>query len=368
MHRSGTSLVAGILNLMGVYLGPAEHMMKPNPDNPKGFWEHQGLTDLNDKILTRLGGSWHEPPAFPPRWELSPDLEDLREEAYGIIRDDMAKRELWGWKDPRTCLTLPFWQQLVPDMQYVICLRNPVDVARSLERRDKFTLRKASELWTTYVTLSIRHSSGKPRMYIFYEDLMRDPQRALERFCAFLDVPNTEILQHKVHEFKETELQHHCSSVFDNLKEPDIDFITKAFYTMLRLSVDKDKNTDQVDRTLDEIVYALAESARQASQLMKEQDSTMMTLRCELQDKAKALSQLQSDVNDRNNTIITLQSELDKKMKALAQLETDLMTLKKSFGYRFMRAYASLFDGIAPEGTRRGRLRKSVVRKISERA
>jgi hypothetical protein len=41
---------------------------------------------------------------------------------------------LWGWKDPATCLTLAFWQTLLPHMRYVICIRNPLDVAISMER------------------------------------------------------------------------------------------------------------------------------------------------------------------------------------------------------------------------------------------
>lgn len=37
MHRSGTSLVTRILNLLGVDLGPAEQLMAPYAvDNPKG--------------------------------------------------------------------------------------------------------------------------------------------------------------------------------------------------------------------------------------------------------------------------------------------------------------------------------------------
>ena len=30
MHRSGTSLVSRVLNVLGVYLGPEEHLMRPS--------------------------------------------------------------------------------------------------------------------------------------------------------------------------------------------------------------------------------------------------------------------------------------------------------------------------------------------------
>jgi hypothetical protein len=36
MHRSGTSALTGVLNLMGVSLG--KELLQPQPDNPKGFF------------------------------------------------------------------------------------------------------------------------------------------------------------------------------------------------------------------------------------------------------------------------------------------------------------------------------------------
>jgi hypothetical protein len=121
MHRSGTSAITRILNLLGLYLGPAQHLMKPRRDNPKGFWEHEPIADLNDEILARLGGSAAEPPLFPPNWEKAPALEDLRQKARALIQDDFALADFWGWKIPRTCLTLKFCQELFSPMHYVIC-------------------------------------------------------------------------------------------------------------------------------------------------------------------------------------------------------------------------------------------------------
>ena len=56
MHRSGTSMIARILNLCGLYLGPQDKMMPPKPDNPQGFWENIDLAVLNENILMHLGG------------------------------------------------------------------------------------------------------------------------------------------------------------------------------------------------------------------------------------------------------------------------------------------------------------------------
>jgi hypothetical protein len=62
MHRSGTSLVSRALNVLGVYLGPEEQLMRPSTDNPAGHWESRPIKEINDEILSILGGSWQEPP------------------------------------------------------------------------------------------------------------------------------------------------------------------------------------------------------------------------------------------------------------------------------------------------------------------
>src|SRR5438874_1070820 len=87
MHRSGTSLLTRMLNLMGVHLGPEQLLMQPNSSNPKGYWEHDGIVSLNDEILARLGGSWDKPPIFPPGWEKNPTIEDLKQRARRLIKD-----------------------------------------------------------------------------------------------------------------------------------------------------------------------------------------------------------------------------------------------------------------------------------------
>ena len=40
MHRSGTSVTARVVNLLGAYIGEGEEMMEPDPNNPAGYYEH----------------------------------------------------------------------------------------------------------------------------------------------------------------------------------------------------------------------------------------------------------------------------------------------------------------------------------------
>ena len=107
------------------------------------------------------------------------------------MEKDFAASELWGWKNPRNCLTLPFWQRFLPPMRYLICLRNPLDVAASLERRDGFSLEKSVDLWLTYVMSAVQHTAGRPRLFVFYEDVMDDWQESLNAWPGLWEGPGT---------------------------------------------------------------------------------------------------------------------------------------------------------------------------------
>ena len=238
MHRSGTSLTTRILNLLGVSLGPDEHLMPPVAANPSGFWEHQLLSDLNEEILLRLGGHWHDPPAMFPGWESDPRFADLRQRARDLTEKDFAGSKLWGWKDPRNCLTLPFWQQLLAPLQYVICLRNPLDVVQSLKHRDGFPLEKAVGLWLTYVKSALSHTAGRPRLLICYEDIMEDWAGQLHRLAKFIGMTERAEcaeLQDAVRNFVDMELCHHRTSLVNTADEPTLPFPVKALYVALHL-------------------------------------------------------------------------------------------------------------------------------------
>lgn len=267
MHRSGTSLVSRLLNLMGVDLGPEERLMGPKPDNPSGFWEHEPLTALNDEILGRFGGSWDAPPVLPSGWERSRDLADLRRKASGLIREDFGRSAVWGWKDPRSSLTLPFWQRLLPGMRYVLCLRNPVDVAGSLTDRNEFPPERGFELWLTYVASALGHTAGAPRILLFYEDFMSDwrgEMRRLAEFAGRSSAAEAADVQRAAEDFVSRDLQHHTALPVEIVSDETVPFPARALYLVLRLYVDRARE-GTADPGLEAALEAFARAASRAS-------------------------------------------------------------------------------------------------------
>ena len=199
--RSGTSLTARILNIVGVDLGDEEELMEPAADNNRsGFWEHQGIADLNEGILATLGDAprqrWRWPPPLEEGWQDDPRLEAHRRAARSMLRRSFSSRPLWGWKDPRTCLTLPFWEKVLAgtpevesQLRYVICFRHPVDVAASLAARDGMPTEEALKLWLRYMSSAMSHTSGQRRLCVAYESYFPDCQAQGGRLAAFLGLP-----------------------------------------------------------------------------------------------------------------------------------------------------------------------------------
>jgi len=70
------------------------------------------------------------PPPRPTGWAVSEEIGAYRTAALEIVNPLRVMNPGAG-KIRATRLTLPFWQQVVSDLKVVICLRNPLEVARS---------------------------------------------------------------------------------------------------------------------------------------------------------------------------------------------------------------------------------------------
>ena len=187
MHRSGTSMITNLLHLSGLYLGPEQELLPPSPSNVHGHWENVRFLQINDQILCNMGAGWDHPPALAETWQPERFPRILVERALALLHD-FRDQEPWGWKDPRNSLTLPFWINLVPNAKVVICVRNPLEVALSLERRNGFTYAHGLDLWTAYNLSLLVNTTPQQRLFTDYDCYFSDPQRELRRILDFLGI------------------------------------------------------------------------------------------------------------------------------------------------------------------------------------
>ncbi|MEZ5293361.1 MAG: sulfotransferase [Vicinamibacterales bacterium] len=216
MHRSGTSLMARLLNVSGLYLGTEQDMLPAGPTNPDGHWEHEGIVQVNEELLAEFGGGWDYPP----------DLTELLVESRIARHVASARRHLngfggrepWGWKDPRNSLTLPFWQRLVGPMTVVVCVRNPLEVALSLRMRNGSTMAFGLALWTAYTQAILRATTPATRVVTHYARYHGDPVAEVGRVAARIGLTPTDEQIERVRDAVRPDLRHSRFSFADLLE------------------------------------------------------------------------------------------------------------------------------------------------------
>lgn len=212
MSRSGTSLVARILNLLGVDLGPSESLIPGNERNHSGYWEQRPIFELNEAVLAALGGDYDHPLLREQAWGRSPRFALLRRRAAHEVEELFEDAPLWGFKDPRFSFTLPFWRTVVPEMRYVICVRAPHDVARSYERftgGGEEAAHHALGLWLRSNASALVHTSDSPRVIALYDEFFDDLPEAVKRLAVLLGRPVTSDALTEIEEFADGGLRHH---------------------------------------------------------------------------------------------------------------------------------------------------------------
>lgn len=186
MHRSGTSATTGALVAMGLSAGRLDSLKGPSRINERGFYEQLPLRRLNDQLLERLGGSWSGPPELEPGWAASSELDDLREEAGRSVSATYLEAP-WVWKDPRTCLTLPFWRTcLAAEPLAVLVLRDPGSIVASMCARERMTEAYALALWERYMRSALLGAAGLPVLVTDYRELIEAPGAWARTASAFL--------------------------------------------------------------------------------------------------------------------------------------------------------------------------------------
>jgi hypothetical protein len=192
MHRSGTSTVSRAINLLGAYLGENNELMPPLPDNPEGFWERLDIYDIHERLLSLIKQRWDTVLPLPRGWQKSPEIEPFRQELRTIISKSFKGRGLWGWKDPRTCILMDMWKELLEEagvaLSVVFVVRHPIDVANSLHKRDGFTLDKSYGIWFNYNLTALSSVQGVPTAYISYDRFLDNGIEELRRCAQILNI------------------------------------------------------------------------------------------------------------------------------------------------------------------------------------
>jgi hypothetical protein len=288
-------MVAQLLHQSGLFLGPADQLLGANSGNEEGHFEHLGFFKINEGLLQHFGGSWESPPQLNPGWERDAALGELFAAARALLQTFSGK-SLWGWKEPRTTILLPFWKSLIPNLRFVICVRSPLDVAKSLARRDRVPIERGVVLWNRYMHAAIEDSEGSPRLLAFYEDFFATGSAAADellRFCGLQRPDGSSAWDSVIRD----ELRHYKTEITDLLEDRSIPIEDKLMYMGLRALSSTGSALAASDETL----------GRSANQLLRLFD--------EFHDDER-LAQLQSELTKRNDEVSRLRKQIYDELRA----------------------------------------------------
>jgi hypothetical protein len=210
MHRSGTSLCANMLQMLGVDMADASGA---SPANERGHWERSRINDLNDLVFAAFGRRWVDAShvlALPDGWLEDARVQQVQAALVGWLAPRLGGGRAFGFKDPRTARLMPMWRQVYERLgavpRYVFCVRDPAQVARSLSARDRMARGQAEYRWLVYNADAVAGVAGAPVCVVPYEDWFSRPVETARRLAAFVGMGEPDAGQ--VHSVIDPDLRH----------------------------------------------------------------------------------------------------------------------------------------------------------------
>jgi len=380
MHRSGTSAATEALATLPFELPDEADLVGGDDSNPRGHFEVQALMDFTEELLTRAGGSWYAPTRasldsiaelVDPTYGLEPRARRIFKESYATDR--------WLMKDPRLCLTLPFWRMVVSGPQAAVFLRrDPVNIAHSIRDRNGLALRHGLAIWERYTRSALAGLADLPVFVIDYDSLLTggddtlqliefalgqlgaaagsgDSAERLDRFCSVLE---TGLRHHREpdeeHRSLLSESQAKLLDVLGSLdghhdvfappklprETPGLDLLFEAAVSLYELN--QSTETDAFARGYASILdqFRASESGyedrlQEARDYIDEQREALDEVRQRLEHEHEAVARIEADTEKRVQLIEQERraledrslDEIERLRDMLSEVETDLAGL-----------------------------------------
>lgn len=226
--RSGTSLLAGILQRLGYRVPQPE--VPADDTNPRGFGESQWVVDFHHDLLQRARVQVAD--ARPSAWAATAEAgfdPEARRALRGWLEQQFAEADDVIVKDPRLSWFLPLWRQCGEaagaSPRFVTVLRHPAAVIDSKHRSYGAWQSDVSRAagWVNQTLFTERATRDDPRAFVRYDDLLDDWTQVVDRLAAVLDLSVVRDApapaMRRVHEFVDRSLSR-SSSDWDGTRIP----------------------------------------------------------------------------------------------------------------------------------------------------
>ena len=325
MHRTGTSVAARSVKALGAELG--DNLMKPIANNnEKGFWEDLDFYQLNERVLAKAKSGWHYLHSMDSALFQKADYAAERIEAAALLEQKIQNASVFAVKDPRTAVLLPFWRCVFDDLDikpsYLITLRNPLEAAESLRKRDGFDRHKSLVLWLKYTYAAIKGTEEAKRIFVSYQNLMMDPHGELRRLAEGLELilppSDSHAVKEFVADFLDASLNHNRVSDNELRRDETIPAPIPRLYDLVHEWCIADPSTSTVlPASVSKEVEAYFESRGDFLGYSDRVEETLAAVRKQVKQSEATAKELNAKLSD-----LKLQSESD-----IASLQTELSVL-----------------------------------------
>lgn len=329
MHRSGTSALSRALNLLGGDMPP--RLIEADQWNAAGYWESKPIKDLNEEMLVSGGGEWSEWLEFNPDWFKSSAMQRFRDRAIELVGSEFTDSPLFIFKDPRLSILMPFWRSIFDelgiDQVAIHPLRNPVEVARSLERRNNFLMSKGVLLWLRYTLDGERGTRGLRRIFTTFDDLLEDPAGLIERTQDDLGLiwpRNSVKARREIAQFLSADMRHHRDGarVLRSLSYGS-DWVVRTYETLMGFAADGENADGRA--ALDEVRAQFVAASHAFGTIAKDNEDRHAKIAQLQQDREKAGAR-QAELE---SSAAAAQAELDALRAGKVELERNLSSTQE---------------------------------------
>jgi hypothetical protein len=318
MHRSGTSAITRVFSILGADL--PRNLLGANPTNESGHWESSDLMILHDDLLATAGSRWDDWCAFNPDWIRCGVAEGYKRKLHAFLQSDFGSSALFVIKDPRICRFVPLWldviEQFGAEARIVIPIRNPLEVAASLKRRDNFPPAKSYLLWLRHVLDAEEATRQLPRAIVTYDHLLDDWRRLVGTVAekTGLHWPRRSSRSElEIDQFLRVALRHHAMDPAQLTLRADVSDWVKEAYHILHQMADSRETKDQFKR-LDQI----------RSEFDKASATFGGLLASEVEQSEAQLRLVETRITMRDDELARLSGELTQARSALGAAQSAL--------------------------------------------
>ncbi len=273
-------------------------MMPANPSNPRGFFESSPLVAAHDQLLMSAGSRWNDWRELKLGWSVSENAVLYRRKIKALLLDEFGDESLVVIKDPRMCRFVPFVRSVLDELNIspvaLIAVRNPLEVALSLKRRDGIALHESLLIWLRHLFDAEYYTRHIPRCLLLYDHLIADWRLQLDRVAEKTGIVWPARLDNEIEEFLTADLHHERASDDELQKHPSVTPLVRETYETLTEIVAHGESNELLYR-LDLLRTKFAEDCDLFGPIISSQEEAIDHLQTELRARLAETEKLKQE-------------------------------------------------------------------------